>query len=100
METARRRCSNICGPWIDLYKVDLKSFDDRHYHELGGRIGPILDTIRSLHEMGFWLEIVTLLIPGFNDSDEELRGDDRVHGGRLAGYSVACDCVSQRLQDG
>jgi pyruvate formate lyase activating enzyme len=52
--------------------VDLKSFDDRHYHELGGRIGPILDTIRRLHEMGFWLEIVTLLIPGFNDSDEEL----------------------------
>jgi pyruvate formate lyase activating enzyme len=61
-------------PWIDLYKVDLKSFDDRHYHQLGGRIGPILDTIRRLHEMGFWLEIVTLLIPGFNDSDEELRG--------------------------
>lgn len=60
-------------PWIDLYKVDLKSFDDRHYHELGGRIGPILDTIRRLHEMGIWLEIVTLLIPGFNDSDDELR---------------------------
>ncbi len=61
-------------PWIDLYKVDLKSFDDRHYHELGGRIGPILDTIRSLHGMGVWLEIVTLLIPGFNDSEKELRG--------------------------
>ena len=61
-------------PWVDLYKVDLKSFDDRHYHELGGRIGPILDTIRSLHQMGIWLEIVTLLIPGFNDSEEELRG--------------------------
>jgi pyruvate formate lyase activating enzyme len=60
-------------PWIDLYKVDLKSFDDRHYHELGGRIGPILDTIRRLHDMGIWLEIVTLLIPGFNDSDDELR---------------------------
>jgi len=60
-------------PWIDLYKVDLKSFDDRHYHELGGRIGPILDTIRRLYEMGIWLEIVTLLIPGFNDSDDELR---------------------------
>jgi pyruvate formate lyase activating enzyme len=59
-------------PWIDLYKVDLKSFDDRHYHELGGRLGPILDTIRSLHKMGIWLEIVTLLIPGFNDSDDEL----------------------------
>ena len=60
-------------PWIDLYKVDLKSFDDRHYHELGGRLQPILDTIRSLHRMGVWLEIVTLLIPGFNDSDDELR---------------------------
>ena len=60
-------------PWLDLYKVDLKSFDDRHYHELGGRIGPILDSIRRIHSMGLWLEIVTLLIPGFNDSDDELR---------------------------
>ncbi len=60
-------------PWIDLYKVDLKSFDDRHYHELGGRIGPILDSIRRIYAMGLWLEIVTLLIPNFNDSDDELR---------------------------
>ena len=60
-------------PWIDLYKVDLKSFDDCHYHELGGRIGPILQTIRRLHEMGLWVEIVTLLIPGFNDSGDELK---------------------------
>ncbi|MGA8539145.1 MAG: AmmeMemoRadiSam system radical SAM enzyme [Terriglobales bacterium] len=60
-------------PWIDLYKVDLKSFDDQHYRQLGGRLQPILDTIRSLHQMGVWLEIVTLLIPGFNDSDDELR---------------------------
>jgi pyruvate formate lyase activating enzyme len=59
-------------PCIDLYKVDLKSFDDRHYHELGGRIGPILETIRRLQEMGLWVEIVTLLIPGFNDSRDEL----------------------------
>jgi pyruvate formate lyase activating enzyme len=60
-------------PWVDLYKIDLKSFDDRHYHELGGRIGPILDTVRRVHDMEMWLEIVTLLIPGFNDSDDELR---------------------------
>jgi pyruvate formate lyase activating enzyme len=59
-------------PWLDLYKVDLKSFDDRQYRKLGGRLQPILDTIRSLHEMGIWLEIVTLLVPGFNDSQEEL----------------------------
>ena len=60
-------------PWVDLYKVDLKSFDDRHYRQLGGRIEPILRTIRRLHAMGFWVEIVTLLIPGFNDSDDELK---------------------------
>jgi len=60
-------------PWVDLYKVDLKSFDDRHYRQLGGRIEPILHTIRQLHALGFWLEIVTLIIPGFNSSDDELR---------------------------
>ena len=64
-------------PWVDLYKVDLKSFDDRHYRQLGGRLEPILDTIRRLHAMGFWVEIVTLLIPGFNDSRDELSGSPR-----------------------
>jgi len=59
-------------PWVDLYKVDLKSFDEQRYHQLGGRLQPILDSIRRLHEMGFWVEIVTLLVPGFNDSDAEL----------------------------
>jgi len=61
-------------PWTDLYKVDLKSFDAGHYRELGGRIAPILDSIGRIHEMGFWLEVVTLVIPGFNDSDAGLRG--------------------------
>src|SRR6266850_2492468 len=60
-------------PHIDLYKVDLKSFDDRHYRELGGRLQPILDTIAWLHQAGVWLEIVTLLVPGFNDGEQELR---------------------------
>jgi pyruvate formate lyase activating enzyme len=60
-------------PWVDLYKVDLKSFDDRRYHQLGGRLDPILASIRRIHEMGFWLEVVTLVVPGFNDSDRELR---------------------------
>ena len=70
-------------PHLDLYKVDLKSFDDRHYRELGGRLQPILDTIAWLHDAGVWVEIVTLLIPGFNDSDEELHGLTRF----LAGVS-------------
>ena len=60
------------GPWVDLYKIDLKSFDDRHYRQLGGRLQPILDTIREIHRIGIWVEIVTLLIKDFNDSEAEL----------------------------
>ena len=66
------RVLDYVRPWIDLYKVDLKSFDDRHYRQLGGRLQPILDTIHRLHAMDVWVEIVTLLISGFNDSDDEL----------------------------
>ena len=65
--------SDYLHPWIDLYKIDLKGFDDRHYRELGGRLQPILDTIQRVHAAGIWLEIVTLLIPGFNDDAAELR---------------------------
>src|SRR5207249_5667323 len=65
------RVLDYIRPWVDLYKVDLKSFDDRHYRQLGGRIEPILESIRRLHEMGLWIEIVTLVIPGFNDSRSE-----------------------------
>ena len=70
-------------PWLDLYKVDLKCMDDRHYRQLGGRLQPILDSLRRIYEMGFWLEVVTLVVPGFNDSDEELQGI----AGYLAGIS-------------
>jgi len=59
-------------PHLDLYKVDLKSFNDKRYRELGGRLEPILDTIRYLHAAGVWVELVTLLIPGFNDGADEL----------------------------
>ncbi len=59
-------------PFVDLYKVDLKSFDDKHYRELGGVLPNILATIHMLIERGFWVEIVTLIVPGFNDGDEEL----------------------------
>lgn len=60
-------------PWIRAYKVDLKSFDDRHYRTLGGTLDQVLDTIRMVHERGIWCEVVTLVIPGFNDSEHELR---------------------------
>jgi pyruvate formate lyase activating enzyme len=61
------------APVIDLFKVDLKSFRDREYRKLGGRLQPVLDTIGALHARGIWVEIVTLLVPGLNDSPEEIR---------------------------
>lgn len=70
---ATREVLDFIRPWTDLYKIDLKSMRDRNYRSLGGRLENILNGIRMVYEMGFWLEIVTLVIPGFNDSDEELK---------------------------
>ena len=60
-------------PVLHCYKVDLKAFSDRTYREMGCRLGPILDTIGRLWTLGVWVEVVTLVIPGLNDSDQELR---------------------------
>jgi pyruvate formate lyase activating enzyme len=59
-------------PWTDCYKIDLKAMDDRRYRELGGVLQHVLDAIRLVYERGFWLEIVTLIVPGFNDDDDQL----------------------------
>ena len=60
-------------PWVDFYKVDLKSFDDHSYRQLGGKLESVLRTIEGLVSRKIWVEVVTLVVPGFNDSDEELR---------------------------
>lgn len=60
-------------PWTDCYKIDLKSMSGRNYRQLGGVVENILETVRMVHERGFWSEIVTLVIPGFNDSEDEIR---------------------------
>ena len=59
-------------PYIQLFKIDLKSFRQKNYQQLGGKLDAVLETIRSLHTMGVWVEVVTLIVPGFNDSTEEL----------------------------
>lgn len=60
-------------PWIVAYKIDLKGFDDKRYRTLGGTLQHVRDGIRMVHERELWLEVVTLVIPGFNDSEAELR---------------------------
>jgi pyruvate formate lyase activating enzyme len=59
-------------PYIDFFKIDLKSFRQKNYQQLGGKLQNVLDTIRTLWEAGIWVEVVTLVVPTFNDSDEEL----------------------------
>ena len=59
-------------PYISAYKVDLKCMQDKNYRKLGGVLQNTLDGIQRAHDLGLWVEIVTLTIPGFNDSNEEL----------------------------
>lgn len=60
-------------PFVRLYKVDLKSFNDKNYRALGCTLSNVLESIERLKAMDFWVEIVTLVVPGFNDSDAEFR---------------------------
>jgi pyruvate formate lyase activating enzyme len=59
---------------VDAANVDLKAFSERFYHKIcGGHLAPVLETLEFIrHETNTWLELTTLLIPGENDSDEEL----------------------------
>jgi len=67
------RVLDALQPHLTLYKIDLKGFDDRAYRKLGGTLQAVQRTIESVHRRGLWLEVVTLLVPGLNDSDAELR---------------------------
>jgi pyruvate formate lyase activating enzyme len=67
------------APLLDAVNVDLKFFREESYRRVSrARRDPILDAIRLYHDLGVWTEITTLVIPGLNDSDSELR--------RIAGF--------------
>ncbi len=59
---------------MDAANVDLKSFDENFYFKLcGGHLAPVLETLKYIkHETDVWLELTTLIIPGYNDSEKEL----------------------------
>ena len=61
--------------YIDAANVDLKGFTDEFYRDIcAAHLAPVLETLEYLkHETSVWLEITTLLIPGQNDSEDELR---------------------------
>ncbi|HEO71447.1 MAG TPA: radical SAM protein, partial [Candidatus Hydrogenedentes bacterium] len=60
-------------PYVTLYNVDLKCFDEDHYRMLGGSLKDVCATIERIKELGVWVEVITLVVPDFNDSDAELR---------------------------
>jgi pyruvate formate lyase activating enzyme len=68
---------DFIGPLTDCYKIDLKTMNDRHYRQLGGVLEHVLDAIGMVHERGIWLEVLTLVVPGFSDDPSELRAAAR-----------------------
>lgn len=62
------------APYLDAANVDLKSMSDKFYQELcQARVEPVLENIRTMHEKGIHIEITNLVIPGHNDSEEDLK---------------------------
>jgi pyruvate formate lyase activating enzyme len=72
------------SPYLTAYKIDLKTMQDRQYRQLGGVLSHVLETIRAAHALGLWVEVVTLVVPGFNDTTDELMDAARF----LAGVSA------------
>ena len=69
-----KKAIDLLEPYIDGMNIDIKSFSEEFYKEIcGARLKPVLQTVKYAHEKGIWVEITTLLIPGKNDSDEEIR---------------------------
>ncbi len=69
----------MLSPYLDAANVDLKSFRDEFYRKYcGGRLQPVLESLRKMKELGIWVEVTTLLIPDLNDSNKEL--------GRIAAF--------------
>jgi pyruvate formate lyase activating enzyme len=61
-------------PYLDAANIDLKFFKDESYKEVcKGALHPVLDSIRNMKEAGIWVEVTTLIVPGENDSLEELQ---------------------------
>jgi len=68
------QATRLLAPVLDGINIDIKAFSDDFYRKIcGARLQPVLDTVRLMHELGVWVETTTLLIPGLNDSEAELR---------------------------
>lgn len=65
---------NLIAPYLNAINVDLKAFTEKFYQEVcGARLRPVLDNLIDIKKRGIHLEIATLIIPGKNDSEKELK---------------------------
>lgn len=72
------------SPYLDAANIDLKAFTEKFYREVcGAKLQPVLDSIRLHHELGIWVEVATLVIPGYNDAREDFEG--------IAGFIASVD---------
>ncbi|MFW5894053.1 MAG: AmmeMemoRadiSam system radical SAM enzyme [Verrucomicrobiota bacterium] len=63
------------APTLNAANIDLKFFSEDSYKKVcGAKLAPILETIQHYYDLGIWIELTTLVIPGYNDSEQELRG--------------------------
>jgi pyruvate formate lyase activating enzyme len=70
-----KECLKMLKPYLDAANVDLKFFRDESYRRVcAASLQPVLDSIKKMHELGIWVEVTTLVVPGENDSEDELRG--------------------------
>lgn len=66
--------ARVLIPVLDAINIDIKSFRDEFYRKVcGARLHQVLENVKFFHQQGVWVEVTTLLIPGMNDSDEEIR---------------------------
>jgi len=79
-----KECLLMIKPYLDAANVDLKFFKDESYKRVcSATLEPVLNSIRLMHELGIWVEVTTLVVPGENDSEEELKG--------IAGFIASVD---------
>lgn len=80
---AKEPAKNL-APYLDAINIDIKGFSETFYRKVAGaKLAPVLEHVKLMHSLGVWIEVTTLLIPGLNDSQSELR--------ELAAFIVSVD---------
>ncbi len=75
--------TQMIAPFLTANNIDLKGDDEFYRNICGARLKPVQDTIRLMKELGVWVEVTTLIIPGLNDSEKQLSD--------IAGFLVSVD---------